>query len=158
MSYAVVSDVQGLCPFVNISATSHPTTVQVTAYLTDCSAMIDAALKSYGVGVPITAPAEFVAELKALEAMGAAGKVMIGIMPTSPSTVYSQSSAYWKTFTERLKDFRSGKGIPVAVGMAELDAAPRDAFTDGEAIPSPGEDAWGDTLDSEPAFTREKVI
>jgi hypothetical protein len=160
MSYAAVSDVSALVPFITISASSKPSTSQVQGYLDDCSQMIDAALSSRGVAVPITAPATFLADLKALCALGGAGKVLVGTYPQGAGpNAMSGRPTYWKDFLDRLEEFRRGLGIPVALTLSEHNNAPRGYFTDNNAIGvTDATDAWGDTIDSNPAFTREKLV
>lgn len=152
MVYATITEVQGLIPRLVLSTTSVPTTAQVTQFITDTASEIDSAIGSVGVAVPITSPAWFLADLKRLNAIGAAAQAWLAAFPqTSGPMAVTLGATLMQTYQRRLTEFRSNKGIPTMVSDAENDRAPRSFFTDDNATLSNG-----DAISAVPAFTREK--
>ncbi len=161
MAYANVADIQSLLMYLPaFGPATVPTTTQAQGFIDQCSAEIDSALGMHGIQVPVTTPAWFVADLQNLNKQGAAGLILEAIaFQTQPSTDNtSPANVFLKRYDARLKELRAAIGIASAVGIAEYDRAPRSFFLDVGAIgpeSNGATDAWGEEVDSEPAFERE---
>lgn len=157
------------------TGSSFPSTSDLATFIADTAGIIDAAVKSRGLTTPVTAPAEFVAELGSLNAKAAAAQMMIAAYITNDSNDRGNGEILWKQFTDRIAQIYKGVGVPVAVSVAEADLAPRSFFTDYSAVGSGGDgqivgdfnvpaelaqpsptDPWGDTINSEPLFRRDR--
>jgi len=137
MSYCSLTDVQELTPKFTFNATSTPTQTQVESLITKIAVEIDAALEVQGITIPVTEPANFVAWLKNLNALGVAYRAMQGMFP---STAEKDSLPAWQTYR---KDYREGldairKGempasvtsSPASVGAYYTDSADQSAYPD----------------------------
>src|ERR1700690_1575781 len=114
----------------SVNSGSTPSTTDITTFIPDRSNQLDAALKSRGLTVPVIAPAEFVAELAGLNAKGAAADMMNAAYISNDR---GNGAILLKEFLGRVAQLYQGVGIPVGVGVAESDLAPRSYFTDAGA-------------------------
>lgn len=70
----------------------------------------------------------------------------------------AQGMSLWKSYQDRLSEFRKGIGIPDTVADDGLQS-PRSFFLDSDAIGSdPGTDTYGDDVIGEPTFTRGQIF
>lgn len=160
MSYCSLSDVQGYLSNVTIGPSSKPSDTQVGQYIIDRAAQIDSALKARGLTVPIASPPEFVAELRVLNARGAASDALYQTFPAFSEMGTTQESVYASQlhddFEARLAELGEGVNLPVGLAITEMDLAPHSFITDNGAYGLPNDqtqDAWGDPIRSEPSFT-----
>lgn len=153
--YCAQAQVQELMPkaFI-ISATSVPSATQVESMIKSIAAAINAALATGGAQtLPITTPAYFLDDVTRLNAIGVAAQVLMSAFPASqgPGSA-SLGRDYFKEYTDRLKGFRDGDGIPDEVGR-DGGGEVHSYFTDNNAIGNDdAEDAFGDTVDANPVF------
>jgi len=141
MAYAALSDIQAVNPKRTYSATSTPTSTQVTAFLTDIAAEIDVVLASRGLTVPVTAPAEFLAHLTHVNAVGAAARAEFAMFPeASESPAGSpQGDRLWSQYQEYLRALRKD-ALPVT---QIADTVPASFFTENAGSTEPYESsAW----------------
>ncbi len=131
MAYCQASDVETKMGRLskNISATSVPSTADITTFITSRANQIDAALGSLGLSVPVTAPAWFVADLVRLNAEGAAADMHLAAFVTNDSNDRGVGGMYLKSFEDTLDDYRRGIGVPTGVAVAEADFAVRSNAT-----------------------------
>jgi hypothetical protein len=143
MAYAALSDIQAVNPKRTYSATSTPTTTQVTAFLSDIAAELDTILTSRGVTVPVTAPAEFLAHLKHVNAVGAAARAEFAMFPEAQESPAGspQGDRLWTQYQEYLRALRKD-ALPVT---HESDLTPASFFTENAGSSCPEESyAWRD--------------
>lgn len=135
MAYATQAQALSYCGRLakTTTATSVPSTADLATFITDRANAIDAALAGRGLSTPVTAPAEFLAELAGLNARGAAGDMMQAAFITNDSNDRGAGALYLKEFTDRVNQLRSGIGVPVGLTTAEADLAPRYGATDPQA-------------------------
>lgn len=157
MAYCSQAQVQALLATFTIDDGSNPKSSQVTQIRDMVAAEIDGALSSQGVTVPVTAPAYFLTDITLLSALGTAAYVLLAAFPASQGiNSNSQGSVFWKSYQDRLTAFRKGIGIPPTGTPGENLNSVRTFFTDLGALSANGvTDAVGDTIISEPAFSRE---
>lgn len=143
MAYAALSDVQAVNPKRTYSATTTPTSTQVTAFLTDIAAEIDTLLTSRGLTVPVTAPAEFLAHLKHVNAVGAAARAEFAMFPEAAESPAGspQGDRLWSQYQEYLRALRKDS-LPVTL-VADL--TPASFFTENAGSSCPEETySWRD--------------
>jgi len=104
MSYGSLSGVSALVPVAApLSATSTPTSAQVTEWLAQGSARIDRALSSAGYSIPVDSTATVHAELTALANLYAAAHVLIARgLDSANGEAENRSDAYIERFTSEL--------------------------------------------------------
>ena len=115
------------------NGTSVPSITDLATFVTDCSNQIDSHLKSRGLSVPVTTPAEFVAELASLNAKGAAGYMMTSAYISNDSNDRGTGAILLKEFLGRLSDFDKGLGLPVGTAVFEPDLAPLSPWSGANA-------------------------
>jgi len=151
MSYATRALALSYCGRLakTTTATSVPSLTDLDSFVTDRSNIIDAALKSRGIATPVAAPAEFVAELAALNAKGAAADMMQAAFITNDTNDRGAGSLYLKEFVDRVNQLKAGIGVPVGLSTAETDLAPRYGATDTFAS---DDTSWERSVQSTPIF------
>ena len=109
MSYGSLSGVSALVPVAApLSATSTPTSAQVTEWLAQGSARIDRALSSAGYSIPVDSTATVHAELTALANLYAAAHVLIARgLDSANGEAENRSDAYIERFTSELSALAS---------------------------------------------------
>ena len=109
MSYGSLSGVSALVPVAApLSATSTPTSAQVTEWLAQGSARIDRALSSAGYSIPVASTATVHAELTALANLYAAAHVLIARgLDSANGEAENRSDAYIERFTSELSALAS---------------------------------------------------
>ena len=109
MSYGSLSGVSALVPVAApLSATSTPTSAQVTEWLVQGSARIDRALSSAGYSIPVASTATVHAELTALANLYAAAHVLIARgLDSANGEAENRSDAYIERFTSELSALAS---------------------------------------------------
>ena len=109
MSYGSLSGVSALVPVAApLSATSTPTSAQVTEWLAQGSARIDRALSSAGYSIPVGSTATVHAELTALANLYAAAHVLIARgLDSANGEAENRSDAYIERFTSELSALAS---------------------------------------------------
>ena len=117
MAYCEIADVQALNPTrPTYSAGTKPTATQVEGYITDIAAEIDTALKARGLNTPVTAPTDFVAHLKQMNALGAAALADSAMFPEAMGPGASPHGAWlWGLYKGALKSLRESE-LPVGSG------------------------------------------
>ena len=117
MAYCTSTEVGNLNPKRTYSATSTPTTTQVSALIDQVAVEIDAVLESLGYMVPITTPANLVLFLKYVNAYGAAYLAEAGMFP---ETAEPGETAHWqmlkKVYDNYMKMLLDGKIPPSLEG------------------------------------------
>jgi hypothetical protein len=137
MAYCSLTDVQELVPKFTFSDTTKPTQTQVESLITRIAAEIDNALEVQGVNTPVTSPANFVAWLQNLNALGVAYRAMQGMFPsTAEKDALPVWQTYRKDYMEGLKAIQKGE-MPSAVspgngdvGSYYTDSANQGAYPD----------------------------
>ena len=136
MAYASLSDIQALNPKRTYSATTTPTSTQVSALIDQIAAEIDAELMAKGYEAPATTPTEWVTFLKAVNAYGAAALAEMGMFP---ETSEQGSTPHWKvlydTYKKWMKEIEEEKITPSSVSGANVggyytDVADQDEYPD----------------------------
>ena len=154
MAYADLAAVQRHLPFT-AGAGSTPTSTQVGAFIDATYNEINSALASQGYSVPVTGPAYWLADLTALNAIGAAAySLTVGFPQESGPGQVAEGPVLMGIYTRRLEDFKEGRGIPDEAEKSTSISGPRNYFTDNGSIGEDVdvEDAWGDPIDSSPIF------
>lgn len=133
MSYAAVSDVQGLnAKRTAYSTSTKPTLTQVQGFVDQISAEIDAVLAAKNVATPVTAPASFVTFLLGTNALGAAALAEAAEFPEfdgGPGFT-PQAQRYWAMYQSRLDELKLGAAIDPAVTVSDADNLARTYLTD----------------------------
>lgn len=128
MAYATVGDVRSLLDTLGITITvsSNPTETEVTEFITQEEAAINATLKGQGYSVPIDASAtNDTAMLKKYSAEATAVKVYSIVFPVQ-GTQFPATVEYWRTdFTDFMNRLRLGQVAlvdvePAATGIGVL--------------------------------------
>ncbi len=156
MVYAGDSDALPYLRRLNLSSSSIVTLADLDTFLAQRGNQIDAALKSRGLQTPLTsppAPPEFLAELVALNAKGAAADVMLALYVTNDGNDRGTGAALLKEFTDRINQLRQGVGVPVSVPVAEADLAVHSLWTDANAIGTDGVNQFGERVPAAPVFS-----
>lgn len=150
MAYAVISDVQGLNAKRTVySASTAPTATQVTQFIAQISAEIDAVLAQNAIATPVTSPASYLVFLGLVNAWGAAALAEAAAFPEfdgGPANT-PQSMRYWGMYQSALKGINDGTMIDPATAGSGSDTLARtyrmdntddlgfdgsDGFTDGQ--------------------------
>jgi hypothetical protein len=120
MSYGSLSGVSALVPVAApLSATSTPTSAQVTEWLAQGSARIDRALSSAGYSIPVASTATVHAELTALANLYAAAHVLIARgLDSANGEAENRSDAYIERFTSELSALASSDLSALGVSAA----------------------------------------
>ena len=120
MSYGSLSGVSALVPVAApLSATSTPTSAQVTEWLVQGSARIDRALSSAGYSIPVASTATVHAELTALANLYAAAHVLIARgLDSANGEAENRSDAYIERFTSELTALASSDLSALGVSAA----------------------------------------
>ena len=120
MSYGSLSGVSALVPVAApLSATSTPTSAQVTEWLAQGSARIDRALSSAGYSIPVASTATVHAELTALANLYAAAHVLIARgLDSANGESENRSDAYIERFTSELSALASSDLSALGVSAA----------------------------------------
>ena len=120
MSYGSLSGVSALVPVAApLSATSTPTSAQVTEWLVQGSARIDRALSSAGYSIPVASTATVHAELTALANLYAAAHVLIARgLDSANGEAENRSDAYIERFTSELSALASSDLSALGVSAA----------------------------------------
>ena len=115
MAYAAIADVRAVNPKRTYSTTSTPTTTQVEGFITDIAAEMDTVIAGRGIVVPVTTPAEFLAFVTHLNALGAAALAERAMFPEAAGIGATPSSVVlWKQYQDGLKFLKEGK-LPVSM-------------------------------------------
>ena len=120
MSYGSLSGVSALVPVAApLSATSTPTSAQVTEWLAQGSARIDRALSSAGYSIPVGSTATVHAELTSLANLYAAAHVLIARgLDSANGEAENRSDAYIERFTSELSALASSDLSALGVSAA----------------------------------------
>ena len=120
MSYGSLSGVSALVPVAApLSATSTPTSAQVTEWLAQGSARIDRALSSAGYSIPVASTATVHAELTALANLYAAAHVLIARgLDSANGEAENRSDAYIERITSELSALASSDLSALGVSAA----------------------------------------
>jgi hypothetical protein len=120
MAYGSVAGVSALVPVAApLSATSTPTSAQVTEWLVQGSARIDRALSSAGYSIPVASTATVHAELTALANLYAAAHVLIARgLDSANGEAENRSDAYIERFTSELSALASSDLSALGVSAA----------------------------------------
>ena len=120
MSYGSLSGVSALVPVAApLSATSTPTSAQVTEWLVQGSARIDRALSSAGYSIPVASTATVHAELTALANLYAAAHVLIARgLDSANGEAENRSDAYIERFSSELSALASSDLSALGVSAA----------------------------------------
>ena len=120
MSYGSLSGVSALVPVAApLSATSTPTSAQVTEWLAQGSARIDRALSSAGYSIPVASTATVHAELTALANLYAAAHVLIARgLDSANGEAENRSDAYIERFSSELSALASSDLSALGVSAA----------------------------------------
>lgn len=158
MAYCTQAQALSYCGRLNAGsalsqAGASPSLSDLNTFINDRSEQIDAALKARGLSTPITAPAEFVAELAALNARAAAADMMVASYLTNDGNDRGTGAIWLKDFTDRLNQIRQGIGVPVTVAAAEQDLAVHSLWTDSGATTSDGVNQFGERVPARPIFS-----
>ncbi len=157
-TYSSLADLKARAPILVIDAESTPTEQQAGIYISQCNEEINSALASQGVSVPVAVPDTFKRDLRQLEATGAAALALLARFPqeAGPGSL-AQGPLLWRTYRDRLKEFRKGVGIPVGVSSG-TERSPRGFLTDENAVGAEplAVDAWGQDIQADPLFTIDK--
>lgn len=121
MAYAAITDVQALCPQrPTYSSTTKPTSTQVEGFITSIASEIDTALAGRGLTVPVTTPAEFLAYVTHINALGAASLAERAMFPAAVGPGATPSSAVlWKQYQDGLKYLKEGK-VPTSLDGSDV--------------------------------------
>ena len=141
MAYAALADVQAINPKRSYSASTTPTTTQVTGFITDIAAEIDSILTARGLATPVTTPSEFVAHLAHVNAVGAAARAELAMFPEAAESPAGspQGDRLWGQYQEYLRALRKD-ALPVA---QIADMTPASFFTENAGSECPSEAyAW----------------
>ena len=150
MSYASLSDTQGLIAKFPVGATSKPNTAEANSIIDDVSNEIDTRLAGAGYTVPITTPDYLLGWCKALNTYGAAAAILKSMFPDSVGTGETPAYAFWES---RYKDGLTALTTTEAAGgIGAAYVAPSTYLTRNPD----SEEALGDI--AEPFFTRSKVF
>lgn len=137
MAYATTTDVQGLLPKWTISASSSPTTTQVSAMLADVEAEINVALANQGVSTPYATAGDFLDWLGKLSADGTAARTLKAMFPDSSGPMETPAYKYFSDqYAAGLKAIRDGSMLPPAAGASGVEAVPasyQTRYSDEEA-------------------------
>jgi len=155
LSYASLSDIQGLIAKFTISASSKPTDTQATTIITQVSAEIDSVLAGGGYAVPVTAPAWFLDALKLLNAYGAAAAILRSMFPDRAGAGETSAALeifYASQYNRGLRRLASGESIPPGLAAGSAQVTPSTYFTRN---PDEEEDLGGI---AEPFFKRSTVF
>jgi hypothetical protein len=149
MTYGVICDVEGLMAQFTISGTTKPDDTKAGVILDDVSDEIDVVLAAYGLTVPVTAPAYFLAWLGLLNAYGATAAILKSMFPGSTGPGENPAWAFWeKRYREGLAGLKDGSLIPG-------EAVPAAAFPDPSTYLTRNPDQDEDLGDiAEPRFKR----
>ena len=128
MSYCTLTDVQGFNPKRTYSATSTPTTTQVTEFISKIAGEIDTVLQGRGLTTPVTVPAAFLEFLEQLNAVGAAALAERAMFPESQGLMggVAAGALHWKQYQDGLKWLKDGH-LPTGT---TAEALPFSFFTD----------------------------
>lgn len=141
MAYATLRDVEALNPQRGpYGDTTVPTAAAVEGFIADIAAEIDAVLGSQNIVAPVTEPSTFLAVLRRLNALGAAGQAEMAAFPNQPGGGDVGGSAsgprYWRMYQDGLTRLVNGEGIPSVALMSKARIRPR-AATYAEDAPAP---------------------
>lgn len=136
MSYCTITDIRALNPQRTYSAVTTPTATQVEAYITQIAGELDATLLGRGLSVPVSTPAEFVAFLLQLNAVGAAARAEQAMFPEAKGLGTTPAAqVLWKQYQDGLKWLREGK-LPTGTTAEALPFSFRDKHVGTEDEPS----------------------
>jgi hypothetical protein len=156
--YAALADVKNELGALasGLTTTSVPNEDDVTnRILPDIQGEIDGILSSRGLVVPVTAPAEFLARLKSLNAMGAGARVAGALFPMAAGP-QSTTFAEWLygLYKDGLRRLENGTGIPADAIMTGAGALPRSfATSHPDSVSADVDGTPGNTID--PVFRRD---
>jgi hypothetical protein len=142
---------------IGLTATSTPSLTEVTERtIPDIHGEIDAVLSRQGVAVPVLAPSSFLDRLKALNAIGAAARVVAAMFPQAAGPA-STTFHEWlqRRYDAGLDMLRNGEGIPDGVLLNTSGGLPRSFWT---SHPDSFSEDFAGTPGNEndPVFTRDK--
>lgn len=108
MAYAAIADVRAINPKRTYDASSTPTATQVEGFIDDIAAEIDVILAGRGLTTPITEPADFLAHLVHVNAVGAAARAEFAMFPEADESPAGspQGSRLWGQYQEYLRALR----------------------------------------------------
>lgn len=131
MAYATTSDVAARLGSFDLSASSQPTTTEVSSFLDERSGYIDAVLSAAGVSTPVTSPSSFTAYLRSLEAAGATADALAVKFPDgSGAGSVEETISYWlKVWDDGMAGLKDGSLIPDGVSQSAA-GLPTSFFTE----------------------------
>lgn len=108
MAYAALTDVQAVNPTRTYSGSTTPTSAQVEAFIDDIAAEMDVILAGRGLTTPITTPADLLAHLVHVNAVGAAARAEFAMFPEADESPAGspQGSRLWGQYQEYLRALR----------------------------------------------------
>lgn len=133
MAYCTITDVQALNAQRTYSATTKPTTTQVTALIAQIATEIDAVLAAKGYTIPVATPTTFVTFLATVNAYGAGALAEAAMFP---ETSEMGSTPHWKVLQAKydawLKLLIDGGVIPASMSAGEEGENVGGAYLDGD--------------------------
>lgn len=149
-AYSTVGKCAGrMAQYGGLSASTHPTVDEATDILEDIASQINAVLASKGLSVPVTAPAQFVTFLGAVNTWGAVAEILKSRFPDATGPGETPAYALFeRRYQDALKGLADGSLIPSDVGRSEA-AKPSTYFTRN---PDTDEDLGAN---AEPLFTMD---
>lgn len=149
MAYCTITDVRALNPKRVYDAASKPTETQVNGYITQIAAEIDTVLLGRSLATPVTAPAEFVAHLKQVNAYGAAALAEMGMFPEQGGTASTpHGQKLWSMYKDAMSRLSKGS-LPYSVQSGD----PRSFHQQHTTAP-----ADDDELFRQPKIKKDKVF
>lgn len=153
MAYATEVRVEALMGQFPISDSSKPTTTQVAVIIGQVDALVDAALATQGLTVPVTAPAYFLEFVTGWSTNGVVAQVLRSGFPDVIGPGEQPAFRYWqRLFDDVMVGIKSGDLIPADAVRAGIFVAPSTYLTRN---PDENEDL-GDI--AEPLFKRDTIF
>lgn len=119
MAYCDTDDAQALLPKFTLSASTKPTTTQVTQFCDDISAEVDIYLARAGVTVPVTTPTTLMTWLRKVTADGVAAMTLKAMFPDQLGPAETPAYAFFeKRYQDALKLMKDGDFISSIVGTS----------------------------------------
>jgi len=143
VSYCTMTDVQGFNPKRTYSATSTPTIIQVTEFISKIAGEIDTVLQGRGLTTPVAVPAAFVEFLEQLNAVGAAALAERAMFPESQGLMggVAAGALHWKQYQDGLKFLREGS-LPTGVEDGPLPFSFLEQNYGNETEPGEDDQSW----------------
>jgi hypothetical protein len=130
VTYAEVSDVQGIISAFDIGRATSPDRLAADSVVIDIDAELNSVLDAAGLSIPVTTPSYFVDWLKALNKYGAAAAILKSMFPDAVGVGETPAYAFWEArYRNALKLFAKGQGIPDSAAKGGSDLSPSTYLT-----------------------------